>query len=121
MNTARWGSSTASFYVNDSPVINDYDGQTGDSFLAGEPDIIKVDFVYAGIRDQIGYIMSLNSDYSSSINWYYDSYGTNALIPNQMIPSPTGGYLYPIIQQQQISFLNSESFRKDMRWIALTN
>lgn len=122
ISSVNWQGSEATFYVNDFPELVDYDGSSNESFQSGTNDIIKANFNHAGIQTEIGYSISLNVDISSPISWFYDSYGSNALIPNIITNqrSPTGGRIYIMGPDQQTSFLESMNLRKNMIWRGLT-
>lgn len=77
-----WGESRAKVFVNDLEVVSDFDGSVARSFTAGQDDGIRIEFNYGGPSDEIGYSLQKLSEPIDYIEWYYNSHGSSAIIPN---------------------------------------
>ena len=79
---SSWDSSTANVFVNNTKVVSDFDGTGSASFSALKDDEIRIEFNFDSSDKDIGYAIQKLRDPIDFIEWYYDSFGTIAMIPN---------------------------------------
>jgi hypothetical protein len=106
VNHISWGNSKATIYFNGIPVYSDYDGTEEIELSVKSTDVISIVFTFSSVANNIGYYLTQESgDLYHAIKWFYNSYGSDVLMPNPFpISSPFGGSLYPISSEQESTF-----------------
>lgn len=79
---SSWDSSKADVFVNNTNVVGDFEGTGSGSFSALKDDEIRIEFNFDGGDKEIGYAIQKLKDPIDFIEWYYDSFGTIAMVPN---------------------------------------
>jgi hypothetical protein len=93
--------STVDVFVNGKVVIANFDGSADQFFSVNAGDVIKIVFTYAGGLIYAYYLLWLGS----LRNFYiYNTLGEEAQIYSY---SPSGGYMYPISQENVSEFATS--------------
>lgn len=96
--------STADFYINDTLVLQNFNGSSVEYLNVNYGDSIKVVFSYGGETEGAFYSITIVDIYNT---WIYNGFGKNTLIDNPAInpqKSPFGGSLYPITQSKSRAF-----------------
>jgi hypothetical protein len=93
--------STVDVFVNGKNVITNFDGGADQFFSVNAGDIIKTVFTYAGGRLDIYFFIYIGDLYN---RYVYNAFGQEAQIYSY---SPSGGYMYPISQENVSEFATS--------------